>query len=201
MNASRCTAILLVALSSPLLAEDDMLYWLSHQATTAPATRPTTAPAVAPLVRADIARSSVFAKIKLSDGSMITGPCHSTPGRPLRFWVEAEHQYRDIELGQIAKLEATVLWERDEREWHFVASGSDIKEYTGRTYPARETAYAATLRDGTVFTGSIVAPLYVQVDGQPRSLLLNKRAKGDMGQKLSDLVYVKSVEISVESKP
>jgi hypothetical protein len=71
-----------------------------------------------------------------------------------------------------------------------------VKVYSGRTYPARETAYTFTLTDGTVITGGSVAPLYVTTDdGKTRTLVLHKRDKGDVGQTLKQLVYVARVEL------
>jgi hypothetical protein len=39
----------------------------------------------------------------------------------------------------------------------------------------------------------VVAPLYVTTPEGERLLVLNKRAKGDVGQTLKDLVYVQAI--------
>ena len=58
----------------------------------------------------------------------------------------------------IRSIDAQVIWEREEKEWHFKESGSDIKEFTGKSYPCRETSYTLTLVNGQTLTGGIVEP-------------------------------------------
>jgi hypothetical protein len=85
------------------------------------------------------------------------------------------------------------VWEREEKEWHFKDSGSDIKEYSGKSYPARETQYKVTLLNDQTMTGGIVAPLYAITTTGDKLLVLYKRSKGEVGQTLKDLAYVKTV--------
>ncbi len=171
-------------------------------ATTAPATMPAApaARATRPLTRPSQAQE-LSGNIKLSDGSTITGPITTTPSKPLRIWVEQQHEYIDVPLEEVRMIEASVLWERMEREWHFIASGSDVKEYTGRTYPARELQFTFTLQDGRKITGGTVTPLYVQQEKQQRLIVLPKRQKGEIGTELGSLLYPKVIEISGRSTP
>ncbi|HSV15365.1 MAG TPA: hypothetical protein VLI90_13985 [Tepidisphaeraceae bacterium] len=168
---------------------------------TAPTTAPVTQPA-APFEPAagepDAARPGV---IQLSDGATVRGSIATTPEKPVRVWTEEDKEYQDIPLAMIKSIDADVLWERDEREWRFKAGGSDVKEYSGKTYPARETRYKLTLIDGTTITGGIVAPLYVSVDGQTKTLVLHKRDKGNPGQTLAQLLYVKAVRFEDAPHP
>lgn len=133
-------------------------------------------------------------ELVMSDGTTIKGKIATTPEKPIRVWVEKEKDYEDLPIDQIASAEATVVWERDEKEWNFKESGSDIKVYSGKTYPARQTQYKFTLTDGTVIEGDVAAPLYVTTDdGKTATYVLYKRDKGKIGQRLKDLPYVKSV--------
>jgi hypothetical protein len=142
----------------------------------------------------DEARAGV---ITMSDGKTIRGKIATTSEKPIRVWVEAQKDYTDVPLSMIDKAEAEVVWERVEKEWNFKESGSDIKVYSGRTYPARETKYKLTLTDCTTVDGGIVAPLYVTTDdGKTKTCVLYKRDKGQIGQTLADLPYVKSVTFS-----
>jgi hypothetical protein len=166
----------------------------------APATQPAamTEPAAvaAPLKNQDDADESLPGEITLSNGKKIKGKIATTPEKPIRIWVEAEKDYQDIPLSMIATAEAELVWERDEKEWNFKESGSDIKVYSGRTYPARETKYKLTLTDGTIIEGGIVAPLYVTTeDGKISTYVLYKRDKGEIGQTLADRPYVKKVAL------
>jgi hypothetical protein len=131
----------------------------------------------------------------MSDGNKISAKLSTTLGRPLRVFDPKTTEYRDIPFAVIRMIEANILWERDQPEWHFKASGSDIKEYTGKTYPARETEYTFTLANGQQVTGSVAAPIYAEMtDGSSKTYVLHKRDKGDVGQTLKQLGYVKKVE-------
>lgn len=177
-------------------AADATIDWLLSEA--APATRPATEPttrAVSPFApRVD--EGAVRATITFSDGSSVNGTVTTTPGKPIRIWDEARGEYRDVPLELIRSFAAEVLWERDQPEWKFIESGSDIKEMTGRTYPARELIYTVTLVNDQQIKGGVVAPLYFQAeDGARRTLVLHKRQKGEVGQTLAELRYLKSVEL------
>jgi hypothetical protein len=132
--------------------------------------------------------------ITMSDGTKVKGKIATTQDKPIRIWVEKEKDYEDVPFDQIESAEVDVLWERDEKEWNFKETGSDIKVYSGKTYPARQTQYTFTLTDGTVIKGDVVAPLYVTTeDGKSKTYVLYKRDKGEIGQTLKDRPYVKSV--------
>jgi len=177
--------------------------WLFDQATTAPATQPEnpaqpTSQPTSPLNNASNQDDSRQATLTLSNNEKIKGRFATTFGKPVRVWSEGDMDYKDIPYNLIKSLEARILWERDQEEWHFIESGSDIKEYTGKTYPARELEYIVTLINGQRVTGGIVAPLYLRTGERDKTFVLHKRAKGDVGKKLKDLVYVKRVEFAEE---
>ncbi|QOV91859.1 hypothetical protein [Humisphaera borealis] len=133
--------------------------------------------------------------IHLSNGQKIRGKIATTQGKPLRVWVEKDKDYHDVAFESIASVDATLLWERDEKEWRFRESGSDVKIYSGKTYPLRELQYTLTLTDGNRVEGGVVAPLDVQTKDGRFTFVLNKRQKGEVGQSLKDLVYPVRVEL------
>ena len=167
---------------------------LSTPATAKP---PAAAPPTSPVFKppADDAETR-DGTVTLSDGTTVTGRIATTAEKPVRLWVESEKQYEDVALSQITTIESKLVWERDEPEWNFKASGSDVKVYSGKTYPARQTQYTLTLTDGTTLTGDTAAPLYVTTpDGKQRTLVLHKRDKGAVGATLKQLVYVTKVTL------
>lgn len=185
------TAMVLGA--DPKPADDDVDFLLK-QATTAPATKPSTLPAnSSPFkeVNADGKRAAV---ITFSDNEKVRGKLSTTLEKPIRVWDDEKKEYRDIPFQFIKTLEAKILWEREEKEWKFRESGSDIKEYSGKTYPAREMQYTFTLSNGQTITGGVVAPLYLDNPHGDKVLVLHKRDKGEVGQTLKQLIYVKKVE-------
>lgn len=194
----KLAGMLLVVLASAALAGDPTVDWLLNQPAGQPATRPSSAPGTqpaTPLARPTSDLSSLRGAITLSDGTIHRGVISTTPGKPLRFWDGSINEYRDVPLNQIRSMDAQIVWERDEPEWHFKESGSDTKEFTGKTYPARETEYSVLLHSGQRFVGGVVAPLYVDANGQQRQHVLYKRSKGPVGQPLSKLNYVLKVEL------
>lgn len=193
--------ILTLLMGLPVLAQqqqpmttDSALDWLMDMSV--PATQPATQPAspVSPFVQPK-RQLGIPARLTLSDGTVLSGRVSTTPGKPIRVWDPQEKEYRDIPLHLIRSLTARVLWERQEDEWQFRESGSDIKVFTGQSYPARETEYAVELVNGQEVIGGIVAPLYLDCGKERRTVVLHKRAKGEIGQLLKDLVYVRRVEL------
>lgn len=183
--------------SKPASSGDPATDFLLDNASEAPATRPASSPATraaSPFAGARDARQARPAVVLLSNGERIRGRLATTSGKPLRVFDERAQEYRDVAFAIVTRVESSVVWERDEPEWRFKDSGSDVKEFSGRTYPARELRYTLTLVNGQSVTGAVSAPLYVDDVEQPRTLVLYKRQKGEAGQGLKELVYVQRVE-------
>lgn len=195
----RKTPILLASLAGCLMtlqgrAADDTLDWLLNQPAPAPSTQPATRPAT-PFAERQKNPEARTGTILLSSGEKIRADIATTREKPIRIWDEQEKEYRDVPFALIKSIEAKILWERNQEEWHFPESGSDKKEFTGKTYPARELLYTVTLINDQSITGGIVAPLYAAAGENTLTVVLHKRQKGEVGQTLKDLVYVKRVEL------
>jgi hypothetical protein len=178
---------------------DPTMNWLLSTATTAPTTQSdddlTTRPSV--LVSPDSAlEKSRPGELTLSDGTIIKGRLSTTLRQPLHIWIEEQKKFIDVPFAQVKSIEAIVIWERQEKQWDFAESGRDTKIYSGKTYPNRQTNYAVTLTDGTTVSGAVAAPIYLDDDAGRHIYILHKRDKGELGQALSDLVYVKTVQLS-----
>jgi hypothetical protein len=195
--------LLIAILISPALAgppatapsDPTMDFLLSH-ATTVPADATLDAPATQPAVLQsanNLEDESRPGELILSDGHTLTGRLSTTLRQPIRVWDDAKGEYQDIPFSMIQSMQAQVVWERDEPEWKFKESGSDIKEYSGRTYPARMTNYLLTLTDGTTVAGGVADPVYLDNADGHKIFILHKRDKGDPGQTLGQLIYVKQV--------
>lgn len=184
-------------------SSDPTVDWLLSQAATAPAastidvssTQPTDAGSVfnpLPGAREEFRTGSVT----LSDGRTIKGELSTTLRQPLHVWVESEKQFEDVPFSLIRSIDVRVISEEQTKEWNFAASGSDIKQYSGRTYPVRVTEYDIKLDDGTTVSGSVAAPIYVDAAGARHGYILHKTEKGEVGQAMKDMIYVKSVDFS-----
>ena len=143
--------------------------------------------------------------VKLSDGSTLHGLIYLTRGKRFQVYDQHLQRQREIPLRAIQKVECSIKREWLEKEWRFKEGANDEKIYTGRSYPAREYLHTITLGDGRTITGPLSAIVYVQPKKNsanesppslpPKRFLLSKRNKGDAGQDLKALVYVKRIEL------
>jgi len=180
-------------------AQSDLDFLLSKSPVIA--TQPTTAPATEPAspLHSGATADARLGTIVLSDGNKLHGKIAHTQRKPIRIWVEADKEYKDLQFAAIRMIDAKVVWERIEKEWNFKESGSDVKVYSGKTYPAREMQYEITLNNGKTITGGVSEPLYLLTPDGSVTYVLHKRDKGELGQSLDELVYVKHVEFGEET--
>ena len=150
--------------------------------------------------------------IELSDGSIHRGLIHLTRDKRLRIYDATVQRQREIPLRAVRRIECTVKREWIEKEWKFKETTSDKKLHTGRGYPAREYVHTITLNDGRTITGPLSAIVYLDPQpyrpvrpaehrSQPKAehFLLNKRNKGELGQDLKTLIYVKRITLGKEA--
>jgi hypothetical protein len=177
---------------------DPALNFLLSHATTAPSDAPDLAPATQPsiLVSAGPADVTRPGSLVLSNGQSVTGRLSTTLAQPIRLWDDADQSYHDIPFSLIRSMDARVVQEWQQQEWEFAQSGADAKQFTGKTYPVRETQYSLTFKDGTNLTGGIAAPIYFDTPDGRKIYVLHKRDKGSVGQALTDLIYVKSIRFT-----
>lgn len=133
-------------------------------------------------------------RIELSDGKSLEGKIYLTRDSKLRFYHRRQEKLLLLDLAQIDWLEQRVVQERMEPEWRWKENASDEKVYTGKTYPMREYETVLHLADGKELVGDCTALVHLRhANGQTRCVL-HKRDKGKVGQKLDDLVYVKTID-------
>jgi len=149
--------------------------------------------------------------VEMSDGTVYSGNVYMTRDKRLKLEQNNEKQ-REIPLRVVAQIDCRVVKQWMEKEWKFKELANDEKMFTGRSYPARIYEHTLTLRDGRTLTGNLAEILYVQplADAssgplgdasklEPRRLILNKRSKGENGQDLNSLKYVKLVKLGKEA--
>ena len=150
--------------------------------------------------------------IELSDGSIHRGRIYLTRDKRLRMYDATVQRQREIPLEAVKKIECTVKREWIEKEWKFKETTSDEKLYTGRGYPAREYVHTVTLNDGRTIAGPLSVIVYLdpqpydrarpaenQSEPKTKHFVLNKRNKGELGQDLETLIYVKRITLGEEA--
>ena len=135
--------------------------------------------------------------VQLSNGRILRGRIWTTPDRPFRVWLAGIKQYRDIPMSLVQTIQVQVRSARMIRQWRWRQEGSDIKLYSGKTKPRFRYAYQFTLIRGQPITGTLEAPLFVQVGARRYNLILYKHLEGHWGQKLAAVVYVRQVWLAV----
>jgi hypothetical protein len=170
-------------------------------------------PAVNPFGKAPSEREdAVPGYVELSDGSIHPGMIYLTRDKRLQIYDEQLQRQREVPLQAVKELQCSVKREWMEKEWRFKETTSDEKVYTGRSYPAREYLHTITLADGRKLTGPLSGIVYVQPRQtgpaqtdhdrpQPKAerFLLNKRNKGELGQELKSLLYVKRIKLGKDA--
>lgn len=138
-------------------------------------------------------------RITLSDGTVYEGAIRTTDGKPFRV-VEGGRRL-DLAIPEIHRITVHVTMEEEYRIWRWVEDGSREKVYTGESYPRREYEVEVLLKTGQVHRGKTTAVLYCYVEGKkkPAKAILRKEERGEIGEKLTDLVYVESVEFEGEA--
>jgi hypothetical protein len=147
-----------------------------------------------------VRKDAVPGVIELSDGRKLPGKIYTTRGRRLKIYNLKREVYEYVPVAALKQIEVTVEWERMDKEWRFKEAGNPEKIYSGREYPVRSLVWTLTLRNDHAIAGHILGqPLYVEEGGKAQRFLLHQRDKGEMGQTLKDLVYVRRVAFGPEA--
>jgi hypothetical protein len=133
-------------------------------------------------------------EIELSDGTLMRGAVSFTKGAVLKLTVE-KRKYR-IDPVDVAVLELKVEKESMERPYTFKNPGDPTKSYGEGRYPLRNLRCRLTRRDGKVLEGDLISTIVYLLpagsDDKVRFKLVRQQ-KGEVGQALDDLVYLRAV--------
>jgi len=136
--------------------------------------------------------------IELSDGNQLAGGLYTTLEKPWIVWCEATRSWRRVDFLTLLSIEAVVEEQRMELSWRPKGMGEPEKVYTGGKYPMRRMHWRFKLIDGSVVEGSTKGqPVFVELTGKVYGpFILGERMKGEDGQTLEDLVYVRKIVVS-----
>ncbi len=155
-------------------------------------------PALNPFAPREVTREdAIRGFVELSDGHVQPGLVYLTRDVRLKIYDETVQRQREVPLSVIKRIDCAVQKEWLEKEWRFKENASDVKVYTGRTYPAREYVHTITLKDDRKITGPLAGIVYVQSEngGQPNRFLIHKRQKGPTNSDLQALIFLRSVQL------
>ena len=136
--------------------------------------------------------------VQLSDGQVLPGWMYTTVELSWMVYVEGERRWRLVPFITVLSITAVVEEEKIEQKWRWKEMGVPERVYTGEEYPTRRLKWQFHLIDDSTITGTVKGqPLWVEYEGQKSGpFVLHERSKGEMGQKLEDLVYMKQIIVS-----
>jgi len=145
-------------------------------------------------------RDAVAGYVELSSGLKLPGKIYTTRGKRLKVYNLKRGLYEYVPVPALKRIDVTVEWERVDPEWRFKEAGNPEKVFTGRSYPVRSMAWTVVLRNDHEIYGHILGqPLYIDHNGKVDRFLLHQRDKGEMGQTVQDIPYIRSVVFGVEA--
>ena len=150
--------------------------------------------------------------IEMSDGTVHCGMLYLTRDKRLQINDEKIQRQREIPLNVVKQIDCKVKKEWMEKEWKFKELAKDEKMYTGRSYPAREYDHTVTLQDGRTIEGGLSGVVFLQPQLydpkkpneyraaiEPQKFLIHKRDKGEFGDELKSLKYVKLIKLGEDA--
>ncbi len=143
---------------------------------------------------------AVDGKLVRSNGDVVRGSIFLTRDKRLELFCDAEKKWYKLKLEDLSSLEWVVEFEKEEKEWRWKESGSDVKVLTGRVKVDRRYKTVATRRDGTKLEGHIRGTVvYVRTaSSAKRKFFLYWNHPSDFDQKPEDLIYVKEIRFGAE---
>jgi len=146
--------------------------------------------------------------LELSDGTVYFGRLYLTRDHRLKLNDDEMKRQREIPLRAVKQIDCKVLKEWMEKEYRFKELALNEKMYTGRQYPTRLYEHLVTLQDGRTITGGLSGVVYVlpgefgpdstgglRPDPEPIHFMIHKRDKGNPGDTLKKLLYVKTIKL------
>jgi hypothetical protein len=137
-----------------------------------------------------------------SNGDAFAGRLYLTRDKRLELYSDAARQWHRLRLRDLRSLEWNVEFEREEREWRWKHSGSDVKVYTGRKKLDRRYRTVATTLKGERIEGHIRGTvIYVQSSQIRRKFFLYWNHPSDFDQKPEGLLYVARIDFGARHYP
>ncbi|MDD5697679.1 MAG: hypothetical protein PHH77_03595 [Victivallaceae bacterium] len=129
------------------------------------------------------------AEIEFSDGKVISGKLELMGSRPLIITPSGAKRQQRLRLDDIVFLNQIVREQSLNRPWFYREAGKPEKAYLEGRYPFINFTTEIGLTNGEVMRGDIVSTVFRFTGPGDRKLFLTRQLKGEVGQKLSDLVY------------
>lgn len=131
----------------------------------------------------------------LSNGRTITGEIYTAGYQPLVFYDIEKKKRILVPLSDLAGMRTIIEREEMAEKWIWKEEGFHEKIMTGEKYPVRLFLLELLYPDGRKAKGHLVsATIYAEKDdGEREKFKLVRKQTGEVGQALSDLVYISEI--------
>ncbi len=143
---------------------------------------------------------AVPGKLVRSDGAVHRGRIFLTRDKRLELYCDSEKKWYKLKLADLAGIKWVIEFEKEEKEWRWKESGSDVKVLTGRKKIDRRYKTVVTRKDGKKVEGHIRGTVvYVQPEkGKKKKFFIYWNHPSNFDQKPADLIYTKEIHFGTE---
>ncbi len=143
---------------------------------------------------------AVPGKLVRSDAKVHRGGIFLTRDKRLELYCDSEKKWHNLKLKDIKSIKWEIEFEKQEREWRWKQSGSDVKVYTGREKVDRRYKAVVVKNDCTKIEGHLRGTVvYVQpAKGKRQKFFVYWNHPGDFDQKPEDLIYTSEIHFGDE---
>jgi hypothetical protein len=137
-----------------------------------------------------------------SNGDAFAGRIYLTRDKRLELYSDKDKKWYKLKLKDLASIRWDVEFEKQEREWRWKDSGSDVKVYTGRKKIDRRYKTVAVKKDGTSIEGHLRGTVvYVESSSVKRKYFLYWNHPASFDQKPEDLIYTRRIDFGAAHYP
>jgi len=137
--------------------------------------------------------SPELAVVTYSTGEKAEGEFAFTPGKKLEIFDINKKKRFSVAADEIVHVSVSVEEERMEQGWMFREEGLKDKIKLAFFYPLRQLFTDITLTSGAILHGHCNGMFYLEKDGDSKRYLIVANQKGEKGQTLNDVPYIKEV--------
>ncbi len=132
--------------------------------------------------------------VRMSDGTAVSGEIFgSSEDSTLRVFDENLRKYREFKFAEIVSVSMIVEKEAMVDKFTFKEVGWDEKLYSGKAFPRIDFRASVLLLTGERAAGHVLGVVHVDDGTAVSKFVLNRYMRGEVGQKLDDLVYVREI--------
>lgn len=143
---------------------------------------------------ATAAQDPSWAAVTLSNGERHEGIFSMTPGRRLEIFETRAARRLHLDPAEIARVSVTPDVETMEQAWMFKEESDHTKILLPWKYPLRRLRTEVTVVSGETFQGRVVGCVFfLENEEDRRRFILTADQKGEKGQALEDLPYVRQI--------